>query len=716
MQFKDFNEKIKSQFNEICKLGKLFKTEMNGAEVWDLYINSFKPENDPIFRDPDSSTNNCNTDKSFIRRYGNIVSIDENYKIVTMFDIDLPDDCEFYDSAKAVREALKNSKIKDVFFETFDELKSLPYERCNKNQNTFRLGIEENHKIYTQEEADKFGVVTAGKVYKFNHFNVDLSSDFVDKTGKSAEAIIGEFRDAKNVFQRAMQEISLDTLFLVQDLINQGSLLNGDAHIFKIKEIIPMKESYDKISSEDKDNWCWVNSYKFPFAKFRNELIGTLCVELSQGEELNNACKTWNKRVDPANYMKAKAPITQKQINEAHKFVDENGYFESFDRRFATIDDIDVSEIIHVNSVSNKIKTASIFDKVKPSLSTRHKRSQFNNIEEVSIDKFMKDILPTCTSIEAFFENRFSDNLVTMTTAKNKNSKNIFKWSNNYSWTYNGNLTGKSMIKDAVKEKGGKIDGVLRFSIMWAEGETSDNSDLDAWAVEPDGTKIGYNTSYRKDRGNFRTKMSGQLDVDITTPSYYNHKNIVENIAWINKDKMKDGVYKLWVNQFLNRGSKGFKAEIEFDGEIYTYEYNMPVSGNVNVAEVTLKNGEFSIKHHLQESNSSKELWGVSTNQFHKVNLVCLSPNHWGDNNFGNKHYFFMIDGCRSDNPMRSFHNENLSSDLLLHRKVMEVLGETNKLNPSKEQLAGIGFNSTIKDELIVKISGSFKRMIKIKF
>ena len=95
--------------------------------------------------------------------------------------------------------------------------------------------------------------------------------------------------------------------------------------------------------------------------------------------------------------------------------------------------------------------------------------------------------------------------MVSLTTANNKDSKPIFKWTNNYSWTFNGNLAGKSMIKEAVATKGGKVDGVLRFSIMWGEGKTSDdNSDLDAWAKEPNGTTIGFNSDYRKDRGNRR--------------------------------------------------------------------------------------------------------------------------------------------------------------------------------------------------------------------
>lgn len=54
-----------------------------------------------------------------------------------------------------------------------------------------------------------------------------VTKDFVDSSGKSVDSIMGDFRDAKNVFQRAMETISLDTLELVKDLINQGSLLDG---------------------------------------------------------------------------------------------------------------------------------------------------------------------------------------------------------------------------------------------------------------------------------------------------------------------------------------------------------------------------------------------------------------------------------------------------------------------------------------------------------
>lgn len=703
----EFNKKVQAKFAEMSKTGKLFRVALTGQEIWDLYLSSFSNENNPIFRDPSSTSKNCNHCNNFIRRYGNIVSVDENYNMVTMFDVDA--DAEFQNTCKILSGAIKSSKVTEVFFETFNELNKLPYESCSKSNKVFQLGTASNPKRYTKEEAEKYGVVKPNEVIIFHHLHLFVDKDFVDMSGNSVESVMGNYRDAKNVFQRAMETISLDTLKLVKDLINQGSLLDGQTHLYKIEQIIPLKEEYDNLSASQRDNWCWVKSFKLPFAKFKNELIGVLCSELSEGEELNKACQSWNKRVDPANYMKATAPITKKQIEEAKKFVEENGYAESFDRRFATIDDIKVSEILHSNVGEGKIKSVSIFDGVK-STSTRHKRNEFDGVEEVTIEKFMKDILPSCTSLEAFFANNKSGNLVSLTTANIADSKPIFKWNNNYSWTFNGNLAGKSQIKEAVKSEGGKIDGVLRFSIIWNE-DGKDILDFDAHAIQPDGEKIFY-ASYK----GRKTSMSGMLDVDMINPE----KMGVENIVWSSLSAMEDGNYKFLIENFNGGTNKGFKAEIEFNGETYSYEYNVPVIGHhkqIPVAIVTLKKGQFAIEHLIPESSvSSKEIYGLETNQFHKVNLVCLSPNHWGENNVGNKHYFFMLDGCKSPVSIRSFHNENLLPELAKHRSVLEVLGATNMIETTDKQFSGLGFNATVRDEVILKLQGTHKRIIKLKF
>jgi hypothetical protein len=54
----EFQKIIQAQFDKMCSTGKLFRSSITGQEVWDLYLNGFEEEHNPIFRDPESSTNN----------------------------------------------------------------------------------------------------------------------------------------------------------------------------------------------------------------------------------------------------------------------------------------------------------------------------------------------------------------------------------------------------------------------------------------------------------------------------------------------------------------------------------------------------------------------------------------------------------------------------------------------------------------------------------
>lgn len=695
---------LQAQFDKMCATGKLFRANISGCELAEIYLKGFG--NDPVFRDHNSSVHNCNMCKNFIHRYANIVAVDENLDIFTLFDIDV--DEEYRNSFSLMSDAIRKSGIGGVFVETYQMLsKALPYERpINEKQERYKLGTEKNVKRYTKEEAEKFGVVKPNEIVTFHHMSVSVPRAFVDFSGESVESLSADFKSDYEVFKRAMQEITVDTVVLVRDLISQGSLLNGDAHLHKIEGIKAKMEQYRDVPVEKRDVWCWVNSYKFKYAKFKNELIGVLCTELAEGKELNEACKAWNYRVDPVNYMKATAPITKRQIEEAKKFVEENGYSESFERRCATIDDIKASDILHINSGDGTVKKVSVFDSVKPT-STRHKRSEFDGVETVGIEKFMKDILPSCTSVEAFLQNNHEGNMVTLTTSEDKDSKHIFNWPNNYSWTYNGNLAGKSMIREEVKKAGGVVDAPFRFSIIWNE-DGRDIVDLDAHCIEPDGHHIYYGVKGVKSR------CGGTLDVDMINPE----KTGVENIYY---NHFSDGKYAFFIQNYNGGDHKNCKAEIHINGETFTYfvEHKIRQKQNVGIAIVTIKNGElYHIEHsqYLYEGTSvSKEIYGLETNQFHKVNLVCLSPNNW-ESAVGNKHYFFMLEGCKSPTQIRGFHNENLIPELREHRKVMEVLANTTMVESTDGQLSGLGFNATVRDELVVRLKGSHNRVLRIQF
>jgi len=98
---------------------------------------------------------------------------------------------------------------------------------------------------------------------------------------------------------------------------------------------------------------------------------------------------------------------------------------------------------------------------------------------------------------------------------------------------------------------------------MWNEAGNN-NIDFDAHATCPKE-----HIYFRQHKGSdlrYASPASGLLDVDITQP---NGKVAVENIVYHNLDRMPEGVYHFYVNNFADRISNGgFSAEIEYDGVI----------------------------------------------------------------------------------------------------------------------------------------------------
>lgn len=89
------------------------------------------------------------------------------------------------------------------------------------------------------------------------------------------------------------------------------------------------------------------------------------------------------------------------------------------------------------------------------------------------------------------------------------------------------------------------------------------------------------------------------------------------------------------------------------------------------------------------------------------------SPNFWENaKKIGNEHLFFILEDCIS----RGMYNEFLINELQPNRKVFEVLASNMKAVYSEDQLSGVGFSTTLRKDVIVRVKGSFNRMIKIKF
>lgn len=685
MEFKEFRNMISDHFKTMTKdVDRLFEVGVDKDEMWNVYLDSFPAGTNEIYRK--RREYDCSCCRQFIKQIGNAVVIKDN-KLETIWDLDIHDD-KFEPVAKAMSNFVRRHCVADVYVSKFK-----------------KIGTEYNYEQYED-----------GTMKKWEHFQIILDDKFVDKTARSIGDIKGGFRDTKNVFKRSLDEISMDALETVLELINSNTLYKGEEWKSILMEFKRYKKEYEKLNSDDdRDLYSWENSVKAGIAigRIRNHSIGTLLVNVSNDMDLDTAVKKYEQIVAPANYKRPKAIFTKKMLEDAKKTISELGYMDSLNRRFATLDDITVNNILFSNKDATKriSDSSDIFGELEKQAVVNPRK--FSRVEEISANDFIKNVLPSAKEVEVLVENKHSNNFVSLIAPCNKDSKSMFKWNNGLSWAYSGNITDSDM-KQNVKAAGGNVDGVLRFSIQWNE-DGRDNCDLDAHCIEPNRNEI-YFSNCRKPS---LSSMTGQLDVDIIHP---NGKVAVENITWSDKSKMKPGVYKFFANQYSGSARNGFRAEIEFNGEIHSFYYSnsMMAGQDVHVADVILDtNGEFTIKEKIFGNSkiSSKTVWGISTNEFTPVSVVCYSPNYFDEQDgIGHRHLFFMLNGCKNDEEPNGYYNEFLKSELEKHKRVFEALGSKCHVEYSDDQLSGVGFSMTKRAELIVKVKGATERILKIKF
>lgn len=659
-----FSAAVTARFNQLQADRLLF---VNPEGLWEAYLAAFPAGTNPIFRE--RTEHDCATCRNFVKNLGHVVSVDDG-KILTVWEVDVPE--PYATVAKALDTFVRSRSIEGVY------LSSQPKYGC----------------AVTPE------VLPSGQIINWNHFFGQLNRQHVATNAASRQ---GEARATYDVFKRGLDEITDEAINTVLGLIAENNLYRGEEHKETIEAFAVLKKDYD-----GSEAYAWEYSGERG-ARIRNTVIGTLLTDISEGVDINVAVGKFEAKVAPSAYKRTSAIITPRMIEQAVTKLRDLGLESAVHRRFARITDVSVNDVLFVDrDAKAKMKDSSITGVLMAR--ARKGTPEDKNVVEVTGEDFFSRILPSARSIDLRLGNEHLGNFVSLTAPESDDVQPLFQWDNNFGWSYDGNVTDS--IKQRVKRAGGNVDALFRASLSWFNYD-----DLDIHAVTPNGDHIYYGN--RRDRSHRSDILDVDMNVSPTGPT--SSRDAVENLAFM---KIVDGTYKIEVHQFTKREAVdvGFVVEIEFGGVVQTFTYAQEVrpSQRVPVVEVTFKGGRLvSVKPGpgIVASASGQEKWGISTQEFVPVETIMLSPNHWGDQAKGNKHHIFILRGCRNPDPTRGFYTEFLRPEMVPHRKVFEVLASEMQCQPSDDQLSGVGFSSTRKDVVTLRVtSDDSTRTYKVQF
>jgi hypothetical protein len=669
--FNLFKIPVAQQFARMVE-HSLFRVEVDKDVLWEVYLASFPEGSNPIFRE--RREYDCSCCRQFIRAVGDVVTIIDG-QVTSIWDItsEIP---AYQAVAHAMATLVKSRPIANLF------LHREPVAGTDKN---------------FEEVVDH--------VLTWRHFFVNIPPQFVCK-GIEIGPRLSESRAAHDVLHRSLTELTDDAVNTVLELIAQNSLYRGEEHRHTLEKFRTLKSSFNALPVVNHDAFVWqmLDTTPGPVAKIRNTSIGTLLIDLSTGVDLEEAVRKFESVVAPANYKRPTALVTQAMVEKARKTLEDLNLVSALERRYARLEDINVNDILFADRSARKVLSGDVFD----SLATRPAvPKNLNKEEEVPIETFIREILPRAKTVELFLENRHSGNLVSLIAPANPTANNLFKWDNRFSWSYNGDLADS--IKERVKRAGGNVTGEVLCRLAWYNYD-----DLDLHMKEPSGYEIYFGNRLST------SPSGGKLDVDMNAGSGTTREP-VENIFYARRTTMHAGMYGLAVHNFRKRETidVGFEVEFDYQGETQRFAYAKALRDGETVPVLLFKYSHDSgiqVVSSLPSTVASKTLWGLKTQEFQRVNLCLLSPNYWSDRGVGNKHYFFMLEGCRNDGQARGFFNEFLKDELTVHRKVIEMVGAKMRTEESAHQLSGLGFSSTQRNHVLTRIKGTFTRTIKIIF
>lgn len=356
----------------------LFETDV--ADIWTEYLMGFAPE---LRRH-----HACSACKNFLRRYGSLVTIDEQGRTTSaMWDPSDADE-EYEQSITTLSRLVRRAKVTGVF-------------------------------LASEEE---WGRSTTGP---WCHFSLTppVKSLWKPSPIETARQRMAVRREDFGQVSRALAEFSAKTLSQAMTILDSELLYRAEHVRGPAKWLADLATSIAE-NPGHRDNLVWRAIARAPsgFCHPRTSMIGTLLEDLESGMAFDDVSRRFAAKMHPLQYQRPQAAPSAGSIAVAEKLVADLGLAPSLERRYARLE-----EVVPLWTPAAKRAPVdfSVFGHLVPKDAVTAKPLSLPS-QTMTWEKFARVVLPEAAEIEVFAASH--GNYAALVTATHPDAPPILQW------------------------------------------------------------------------------------------------------------------------------------------------------------------------------------------------------------------------------------------------------------------------------------------------
>ncbi len=414
--------------------------------LFDLFLDGL----DPALRQEYT----CSACRRFVRRFGGLVTIDENGRTAPLFWDAADGGATFGPALKRMRDRVSAARVTGVF------LSAEPVWGTPEAGGWTHFG----------------GPVDASLVHDHALLNAGQRMAALAHDRETLERALGIY-DQKHV-KVALRLLDSEQLYRSEKVLGVAKWLDG------LMQQLPGGKKASKKSGKKKGgkkarrraNLLWRAAATAPpgFCHVRSTMIGTLLDDIAAGKRYDDVARAFAAKMHPLQYQRPQAAPKKGNIQQAEKIIAQLGSAGALKRRLARLDDLDLlwrSPTIPQDVLSADVgeEPAGVFDHLKPggkgSAATRGTRPT-----KMTWVKFRKRVLPNAGHIELLVPER--GGFYAFVTAAEPDAPPIIQWDdpkrrNPVTWyTY---MEPKPAREWGLTAGWQPLTGVCLFPHMWAD-------------------------------------------------------------------------------------------------------------------------------------------------------------------------------------------------------------------------------------------------------